>query len=73
MIKVDIDLDTAENVFCVVLKQQYDGLSADIGGCPMFSMDEEENKVQYEAFKKAFELVMDYNGVVYERSEAYEK
>lgn len=71
MVKVDIDLDTAENVFCVVLKQQYDGLSADIGGCPMFSMDEEENKVQYEAFKKAFELVMDYNGVLYkqERSE----
>ena len=70
MIKVDIDTDTAENIFCVVLKQQYDGLSAYIGsgsaGCPMFSMDEEENKVQYEALKKAFELVMDYNGVKYD-------
>lgn len=64
MIKVDIDIDTAENIFCVVLKQQYDGLSADIGGCPMFSMNEEENKVQFEAFKKAFELIADYNGVV---------
>ena len=67
MVKVDIDIETAENVFCVVLKQQYDGLSADIAGCPMFSMDEEENRVQFEAFKKAFELVMDYNGVVYEK------
>lgn len=67
MVKVDIDIETAENVFCVVLKQQYDGLSSDIGGCPMFSMDEEENKVQFEALKKAFELVMEYNGVIYEK------
>ena len=67
MVKVDIDIETAENIFCVVLKQQYDGLSADIGGCPIFSMNEEENKVQFEAFKKAFELVMDYNGVTYEK------
>ena len=66
MIKVDIDIETAENIFGVVLKQQYDGLSADIAGCPMFSMDEEENRVQFEAFKKAFELVMDYNGVTYD-------
>lgn len=65
MIKVDIDSETAENIFCVVLKQQYDGLSADIGGCPMFSMNEEENKALFEAFKASFELVMDYNGVVY--------
>ena len=69
MVKVDIDIDTAENIFCVVLKQQYDGLSADIGsgsdGCPMFSVDKEENELQYQELKKAFELVMDYNGVTY--------
>ena len=65
-IKVDIDIETAENVFCVVLKQQYDGLSPDIAGCPMFSTDKEENELQYQELKKAFELVMDYNGVKYE-------
>ena len=63
MVKVDIDIDTAENILCVVLKQQYDELSADIGGCPMFSVDKEENELQYQELKKAFELVADYNGV----------
>ena len=63
MVKVDIDIDTAENILCVVLKQQYDGLSADIAGCPLFSVDKEENELQYQELKKAFELVADYNGV----------
>ena len=65
--KIDIDAETAGNILCVVLKQQYLDLSPKLGGVPMFSMDKKENKIQYEAFKKAFELVMDYNGVVYEK------
>ena len=67
MIKVEIDLDTADNIFCVVLKQQYDDLSLDVLGCPLFSMDKEENALQFQELKKAFELVMDYNGVQYEK------
>ena len=63
MVKVDIDIETAENVFCVVLKQQYDGLSPDIWGLRVFSLDKEENELQYQALKKAFELVMEFNGV----------
>lgn len=65
--KIDIDAETAGNILCVVLKQQYLDLSPKLGGVPMFSIDKKENKIQYEAFKKAFELVMDYNGVVYEK------
>lgn len=62
MIKVDIDLDTAENILCVVLKQQYLDLSPDIRGCPMFSTDKEENNMKFYELKKAFQLVMEYNG-----------
>lgn len=65
--KIDIDAETAGNILCVVLKQQYLDLSPKLGGVPMFSMDKKENKIQYEEMKKAFELVMDYNGVVYEK------
>ena len=61
--KIDIDAETAGNILCVVLKQQYLDLSPDIRGCPMFSTDKEENELQYQELKKAFELVMDYNGV----------
>ena len=73
MIKVDIDIDTAENVFCVVLKQQYDGLSPDIGGCPLFSVDKEQNELQYQELKKAFKLVMDYNGVAVDNGVKYDE
>lgn len=65
MIKVEIDWLTADNIFCVVLKQQYDSLSPSLGVNPAFSMDKEENELQFQELKKAFELVMDHNGVKY--------
>lgn len=61
-IMVGIDIDTATNVLCELLKQQYLDLSPNIGGCPMFSYDKEENNLQFYELKKAFQLVMDYNG-----------
>ena len=62
-ITVEIDIETADKVFNAVLKSQYGGLSPNIGGCPLFSMDEKENQKQYRELKKAFKLVADYNGV----------
>jgi hypothetical protein len=62
-IKVEIDIETAEQVFKTVLKSQYKDLSPNIGGCPMFAIDEKENQKQYRAFKRAFKLVAEYNGV----------
>jgi hypothetical protein len=60
---VEIDIETAERVFNAVLKHQYLGLSTDIGKCPMFSMDKEENQREFDKLKEAFKLVADYNGV----------
>jgi hypothetical protein len=60
---VEIDIETADKVFNAVLKSQYKGLSLNIRGCPMFAMDEKENQRQYRAYKKAFKLVAEYNGV----------
>ena len=63
MIKVDIDIDTAENILCVVLKQQFWDLSKNLDGWPMFSNDKEENQRLTVELKEAFIKVLEYNGV----------
>ena len=63
MIKVDIDTDTAENILCVVLEQQFWDLSSHIGGWPLFSMDEGENERLTDELRDAFIKVLEYNGV----------
>ena len=63
MLKVEIDEETAHNILCVVLKSQYLDLSPNIGGCPMYSFDKEENQREFDKLKEAYQLVADYNGV----------
>ena len=63
MLKVEIDYDSASRIFGVVLKQQYLDLSPTYVGSPLFSMDKEENKREYQRYKEAFKLVADYNGI----------
>ena len=63
MVKVDIDTDTAENILCVVLEQQFWDLSSHIGGWPIFSQDEGENERLTDELREAFIKVLDYNGV----------
>jgi len=63
MLKVEIDYDSASRIFGVVLKQQYLGLSPNIGGCPMYSYDKEENQREFDKLKQGFEAVAEYNGV----------
>jgi hypothetical protein len=63
MLKVEIDEETAHNILCVVLKSQYLDLSPNIGGCPMYSYDNEENNIKFYELKKAYQLVMEYNGI----------
>lgn len=62
-LKIDIDIETLDEIFGVVLKQQYKYLSPTIGGVPMFSYDREENKKKVAELRKAFRLVGEYNGV----------
>ena len=61
--KIEIDYETANNVFCSVLKEQYQGLSPYIGRVPMFSGDKEENKRECKRYRDAFKLIAEYNGV----------
>lgn len=61
--KIEIDYETANNVFCSVLKEQYQGLSPYIGRVPMFSMDKGENKRECKRYRDAFKLVAEYNGI----------
>jgi hypothetical protein len=63
MLKVEIDYDSGLFIFGVVLKQQYLDLSPTYVGSPLFSMDKEENKREYQRYKEAFKLVADYNGI----------
>jgi hypothetical protein len=63
MLKVEIDYDSGLFIFGVVLKQQYLDLSPNIGGCPMYSYDKEENKREFDKLKQGFEAVAEYNGV----------
>jgi len=62
-ILVEIDYDGALDVFMGVLKSQYLDLSPNIGGCPMYSYDQEENNIKFYELKKAYQLVMEYNGI----------
>jgi len=62
-ILVEIDYDGALDVFLGVLKSQYGDLSPNIGGCPMYSYENEENQREFDKLKEAFKLVADYNGV----------
>ena len=62
-LKVEIDYDSGLSIFGIVLKQQYLDLSPNIGGCPLFSIDKEENKREYQRYKDAFKLVAEYNGI----------
>ncbi len=62
-ITVEIDYDGALDVFLEVLKSQYGDLSPNIGGCPMYSYDKEENNIKFYELKKAYQLVMEYNGI----------
>jgi hypothetical protein len=62
-ITVEIDYDGALDVFLVVLKSQYGDLSPNIGGVPMYSYDKEENNIKFYELKKAYQLVMEYNGI----------
>lgn len=63
MLKVEIDYDSGLCIFGVVLKSQYGDLSPNIGGCPMYSYDKDENQREFDKLKEAFKLVADYNGV----------
>jgi VCBS repeat-containing protein len=63
MLKVEIDIETGERVFNAVLKSQYGDLSPNIGGCPMYSYDKEENQREFDKLKEAYHLVMEYNGI----------
>ena len=60
---VEIDYDGALDIFLEVLKLQYLDLSPNIGGCPMYSYDKEENNIRFFELKKAYQLVMEYNGI----------
>ena len=62
-ITVEIDYDSGLFIFGVVLKQQYLDLSPNIGGCPLFSIDKEENNTRYYELRRAYQLVMEYNGI----------
>ena len=62
-LKVEIDDETARNIFIVVLKQQFLDLSPYFGGVPVFSYDEKENDNEYARLKEAYELVAEANGV----------
>jgi hypothetical protein len=62
-ITVEIDYDGALDVFLGVLKSQYGDLSPNIGGCPMYSYDKEENNTRYYELRRAYQLVMEYNGI----------
>jgi hypothetical protein len=62
-ITVEIDYDGALDVFLEVLKSQYGDLSPNIGGCPMYSYDKEENNTRYYELRRAYQLVMEYNGI----------
>ena len=62
-LKVEIDDETARNIFIVVLKQQFLDLSPYVGVVPMFSYDEKENDNEYARLREAYELVADHNGV----------
>ena len=62
-IKVEIDYDGALDIFLGVLKSQYGDLSPNIGGVPMYSYDKEENNIKFYELKKAYQLVMEYNGI----------
>ena len=62
-ILVEIDYEGALDVFLGVLKSQYGDLSPNIGGCPMYSYDNEENNMKFYELKKAYQLVMEYNGI----------
>jgi len=60
---VEIDYDGALDVFLGVLKSQYGDLSPNIGGVPMYSYDKEENNTRYYELRRAYQLVMEYNGI----------
>jgi hypothetical protein len=62
-ITVEIDYDGALDVFLGVLKSQYGDLSPNIGGVPMYSYDKEENNTRYYELRRAYQLVMEYNGI----------
>jgi hypothetical protein len=62
-ILVEIDYEGALDVFLGVLKSQYGDLSPNIGGCPMYSYDKEENNIKFYELKRAYQLVMEYNGL----------
>lgn len=62
-ILVEIDYDGALDVFLEVLKSQYGGLSPNAGGVPMYSYDKEENNTRYYELRRAYQLVMEYNGI----------
>ncbi len=62
-ITVEIDYDGALDVFLEVLKSQYKDLSPNIGSVPMYSYDKEENNIKFYELKRAYQLVMDHNGL----------
>ena len=62
-VKVGLDIDTAEQIAKKVIEQQFWDLSSHIGGCPMFSMDEDENQRLTDELRDAFIKVLEYNGV----------
>jgi hypothetical protein len=62
-ITVEIDYDGALDIFLVVLEQQYGDLSPNAGGVPMYSYDKEENNIKFYELKRAYQLVMEYNGI----------
>ena len=67
-LKVEIDDETARNIFIVVLKQQFLDLSPYVGGVPVFSYDEKENDNEYARLREAYEFVAEQNGVnLYEK------
>ena len=62
-IQVGIDIDTANNITTKVLEEQFWDIEPLIGGCPLFSEDQEENERLTDELRQAFIKVLDYNGV----------
>ena len=62
-ITVGIDIDTAENITSKVLEEQFWDIEPLIGGCPLFSEDQDENERLTDELRQAFIKVLEYNGV----------
>lgn len=68
-IQVGIDIDTANNITTKVLEEQFWDIEPLIGGCPLFSEDQDENERLTDELRDAFVKVLEYNGVYITKEE----